>query len=126
MTSQEAARLKGKLTKVQNEKLKRIFEVIEKEFDVEYIPTHIWRVLKNLGYSGQIPVAVTMEKNTKYLKEWLEKNYPEYVKEANEKNATFLFHDESGVQSRPNLWKTWPRKVGGWESRRRTTGIVYQ
>ena len=41
------------------------------------------------------------------MKEWLEKNYPECVKEANEKNATILFRDESGVQSRPNVRRTW-------------------
>ena len=121
---------RSKLTKVQKEKLKkiidsgprsygydtdlwtlkRISEVIEKEFDVEYNTTHIWRVLKNIGYSAQIPVAVAMEKNTEYVKEWLEKNYPEYVKEADEKNATILFQDESGVQSRSNVRKTWSQK----------------
>ena len=66
--------------------------------------------MKNLGYSAQIPVAVAMEKNAEYVKEWLEKNYPEYVKEADEKNATILFQDESGVQSRSNVRKTWSQK----------------
>ncbi len=102
---------KSKLTKDQKEKLKkiidcdprsygydtdlwtlkRISEVISREFDVSYNTTHIWRVLKNLGYSAQIPVAVAMEKNSEYVKEWLEKNYPEYMKEAMEKSATILF-----------------------------------
>ena len=118
---------KSKLTKDQKEKLKRIIdggprsygydtdlwtlkrisEVISGEFDVSYNTTHIWRVLKNLGYSAQIPVAVAMEKNSEYVKEWLEKNYPEYMKEAMEKSATILFQDESGVQSRPNVRRTW-------------------
>ena len=39
----------------------------------------------------------------------MEKN-PEYVKEANEKNATILFQDESGVQSRPNVRRTWSKR----------------
>ena len=43
-------------------KPKRISEVISREFNVSYNTTHIWRVLKNLGYSGQIPVTVAMEK----------------------------------------------------------------
>ena len=42
--------------------LKRISEVISREFNVSYNTTHVWRVLKNLGYSAQIPVAVAMEK----------------------------------------------------------------
>lgn len=90
--------------------LKRISEVISKEFNVNYNTTHIWRVLKNLGYSAQIPVAVAMEQNNDYVGEWLEKNYPEYVKEAKEKNATILFQDESGVQSRPNVRRTWSKR----------------
>ena len=90
--------------------LKRISEVISKEFNVNYNTTHIWRVLKNLGYSAQIPVAVAMEKNNDYVGEWLEKDYSEYVKEARKKNATILFQDESGMQSRPNVRKTWSQR----------------
>ncbi len=87
--------------------LKRISEVISREFSVDYNTTHAWRVLKNLGYSAQVPVAVAMEKNPEYVKEWLEDEYPEYVKEAKEKNATVLYQDESVVQSRPNVRRTW-------------------
>ena len=90
--------------------LKRISEVISREYNIEYNTTHIWRVLKNMGYSSQIPVAVAMEKNPGYVNEWLYKNYPEYVEEAREKNATILFQDESGVQSRPNVRRTWSQR----------------
>ncbi len=51
-----------------------------------------------------------MERNPEYIKEWLKDNYPEYVKEAIEHNATILFQDESGMQSRPNVRKTWSPK----------------
>ena len=90
--------------------LKRISEVISKEFNVRYNTTHVWWVLKNLGYSAQMPAAVAIEKNPEYVKEWLEKIYPEYVKEAREKKATILFQDESGMQSRPNVRKTWSKR----------------
>ncbi|MGP6207078.1 winged helix-turn-helix domain-containing protein [Cuniculiplasma sp. SKW3] len=63
---------KSKLTRDQKEKLKRIIdsgprsygydtdlwtlkrisEVISREYNVDYNTTHIWRVLKNLGYSA--------------------------------------------------------------------------
>jgi len=81
--------------------LKRIADVIMKEFEVHYNQTYVWWILRELNYSAQIPAEVEMEKNSEYVSEWLEKNYPEYVKEAGEKNATILFQDESGVQSRP-------------------------
>ncbi|EQD55576.1 ISXoo2 transposase [mine drainage metagenome] len=90
--------------------LKRIADVIMKEFDVHYNPTYVWWILHELNYSSQMPVAVSIEKDPAYVKEWLEKNYPEYMKEAKENNATILFQDESGVQSRPNVRKTWSRR----------------
>lgn len=90
--------------------LKRIADVILKEFDVHYNSTYVWWILHELNYSAQMPVAVAIERNTEYVKVWLEKNYPEYVKEAKEKNATILFQDESGVQSRPNVRRTWSKK----------------
>ena len=90
--------------------LKRITEVIEKEFNVHYNTTYIWQILDTMGYSAQMSLLSAVEKNREYVKEWLENEYPEYVKEAREKNATILFQDESGMQSRPNVRKTWSRR----------------
>jgi transposase len=71
--------------------LKRIESVIEKEFNVHYSLSQVWYILRDPGYSAQIPVAVAMEKNPHYVKEWIEKDYPEHVKEAREHNAVILF-----------------------------------
>ena len=49
-------------------------------------------------------------KEPEYVREWLEYEYPEYVKDAREKNARILFQDESGIQSRPNVRKTWSQR----------------
>lgn len=87
--------------------LKRIASVIEKEFGVHYNTTYIWQLLRVLGYSAQIPIAVAMEKDDDYVKRWLSEEYPQYVKEAREHDATILFLDESGMQSRPNVRRTW-------------------
>ena len=86
--------------------LKRIAAVIEKEFGVHYNTTYIWQLLRVLGYSAQIPIAVAMEKDNDYVKKWLSEDYPLYVKEAREHGATILFLDESGMQSRPNVRRT--------------------
>ena len=37
-------------------------------------------------------------------------NTPGYLNEARERKATILFQDESGMQSRPNVRKTWSQK----------------
>ncbi len=87
--------------------LKRIAEIIEHEFHVHYNTTYIWQILDRMGYSAQMPLATAMEKNQDYVNEWLKNEYPEYVKEARNHNATILFQDESGMQSRPNVRRTW-------------------
>jgi transposase len=90
--------------------LKRIAVVIEKEFGIHYNTTYIWQLLRILGYSAQIPIAVAMEKDDEYVKRWLSEDYPQYVKEAREHDATILFLDEPGMQSRPNVRRTWSMK----------------
>ena len=53
---------------------------------------------------------MAMEKNQEYVKEWLKSQYPECLKEANDHEATILFQDESGMQSRPNVRRSWSLK----------------
>ena len=86
--------------------LKRIAEVIVKEFSVLYNTTYIWQILDTMGYSSQIPMARAVEKYQEFFKEWLGKEYPQCVKEAHDQNATILFQDESGMQSSPNRRRT--------------------
>ena len=87
--------------------LKRVAEVIKKEFGVEYNVTHIWRVLRSLGFSSQVPQLVAKEKDDVFVKEWVGKEWPKIRAFARRKGAAVLFLDESCVQSRPNVRKTW-------------------
>lgn len=87
--------------------LKRIAEVIQNEFGVEYNTTYVWQILRAMNYSAQMPLATAMEKNPEYVESWLRDQYPEYLKEAQERKALILFLDESGMQSRPNVRRTW-------------------
>ncbi|MDH2905131.1 MAG: IS630 family transposase [Methanomassiliicoccales archaeon] len=87
--------------------LKRVAEVIRQEFGVEYNVTHVWRVLRDMGFSSQVPQLVAKEKNDVFVSEWLKKEWPKIRAFARRKNATILFLDESCVQSRPNVRRTW-------------------
>ena len=44
------------------------------------------------------------------MKEWLQKEYPQYVKESHDHNATIPFQGESGMQSSPNRRRKWSPK----------------
>jgi transposase len=87
--------------------LKRVAKVIEQEFGVKYNTTHVWRVLKSLGFSAQIPLLKAMERNEKAIHDWISINWPQIVETAQKENAVIFFYDESCVQSQPNVRKTW-------------------
>lgn len=87
--------------------LKRVAEVIEKEFGVEYNVTHIWRVLRSLGLTAQVPLLRAMERDDDYIRWWVENEWPEILELAENEDATVLFMDESSVQSQPNVKRTW-------------------
>jgi transposase len=87
--------------------LKRVAEVVEKEFGVEYNITHVWRVLRSLGLTAQVPLLRAMERDDDYIRWWVENEWPEILDLAEKENATLLFMDESSVQSQPNVKRTW-------------------
>jgi transposase len=90
--------------------LKRTAEVIEKEFHVRYNVTHVWRVLRSLGLTAQVPLFRAMERDDDYIRWWVENKWPEILALAREEDATILFMDESSVQSQPNVKRTWARR----------------
>jgi len=87
--------------------LKRVAEVIKQEFGVRYNVTHIWRVLRDMGFSAQVPLKRAMERNEEYIQEWIKNEWPKIVAEARRIGATIFFIDESGIQTSPNVRRTW-------------------
>jgi transposase len=87
--------------------LKRVAEVIEKEFGAGYTESGVWHVLRDLGMSAQVPVPRALERDEEYIRHWKEVKWPKIQKEARRKDATILFLDESFVQSERNVRRTW-------------------
>jgi transposase len=87
--------------------LKRVVEVIKQEFGIEYSISNAWNVLRALGFSPQVPTVRAMERDEKWIREWVENEWPKIVLYARKTNATLLFLDESCVQSQPNVHRTW-------------------
>jgi transposase len=90
--------------------LKRVAEVIEKEFHVNYNVTHVWRVLRSLGFTAQVPLLRAMERDEAYIRWWVEVKWPQILELARAEDALILFMDESSVQSQPNVKRTWALK----------------
>ena len=87
--------------------LKRVSEVILKEFNVKYNTTHVWRVLRSLGFSAQVPLLKAMERDEKFIQNWISTEWPQIVESAQKEDAVIFFYDESCVQSQPNVRRTW-------------------
>ena len=90
--------------------LKRVAEVIRKEFGVRYTLPGVWRVLRGLGLSAQVPRTRALERNEEYIRQWLAETWPQILRQAMDTNSTLVFIDESGIQTTPNVRRSWAPK----------------
>ncbi len=59
---------------------RRIAQVIQKRFGIEYHPNHIWHLLRGLGWSCQKPEKKAREQNQKEVKHWKRYQWPHIKK----------------------------------------------
>jgi transposase len=90
--------------------LKRVAEVIRKEYGVEYTLSGVWRVLRALGLSAQVPLTIALERDERYIRHWVKVQWPAIAERASRKGATVVFVDESGIQTTPNVRRSWAEK----------------
>jgi len=60
--------------------LKRIAQVIRREFGVKFHVGHVWRVLGQLGWSCQRPERKARERNEEGIKRWVRYRWPRIKK----------------------------------------------
>jgi transposase len=58
----------------------RVAHVIEQECGVRYTTTHVWRLLKQLGWSCQRPVGRALERDEEAIRRWKKRRWPELKK----------------------------------------------
>jgi len=90
--------------------LKRVAQVIKREFNVTYNVTYVWCVLRDLGFSAQVPLKQALERDEDCIKEWVEERWPKILKDAEKGGSELLFVDESGLSNEPNVARTWAPK----------------
>ena len=54
----------------------RVAHLIDHEFGVEYHPGHVWKILDDLGWSGQRPVGRARERNEEAIRRWRRVEWP--------------------------------------------------
>jgi transposase len=63
----------------------RVAALIEQECGVRYTTTHVWRLLKQLGWSCQVPVGRALERNEPAIRRWKKRRWPILKKTLNGK-----------------------------------------
>jgi transposase len=58
----------------------RVAHLIEQECGVRYHPGHVWRILRQLGWSCQRPVGRALERDEEKIRRWKQKRWPELKK----------------------------------------------
>jgi transposase len=63
----------------------RVADLIERDFDVDYHPGHVWRLLRQLNWSVQQPVGRALERNETSIDDWKRKGWLEIKKKLKKK-----------------------------------------
>lgn len=58
----------------------RVADLIEQECGVRYNTAHVWRILRDLGWSCQRPTGKALERDEKAIRRWKRVRWPELKK----------------------------------------------
>ena len=64
----------------------RVAHVIERRFGVRYHPSHVWKLLRKLGWSCQKPEQRARERNEEAIRHWRKCDWPRIKKEPRAKS----------------------------------------
>ena len=56
--------------------LARVADVVEQVTGVKYHPGHVWRVLRQMGWSRQRPARRAMERDDEAIEQWVNDRWP--------------------------------------------------
>jgi transposase len=85
----------------------RVAHVIEWEFGVGYHKDHVSRLLKELGWTPQIPITRAIQRNEETIARWRTEVWPELRRRAARERRTLVFSDESGIYLLPGVVRTY-------------------
>jgi transposase len=90
--------------------LRRVAQVIQREFEVQYHPGRVWYLLRGMGWSPQKPQRRARERDEEAIRTWRTQKWEEVKKKSRENGWPILFIDESGYRLQPLVRRTWAPK----------------
>lgn len=88
----------------------KIATLIKSRFQVTYHPSHVGQMMRDLGYSQQLPAKKPKERDPQKIERWRDEQWPTIVRRAVETAADVVFVDESGFLMNPLRKKVWARR----------------
>src|SRR5439155_9740178 len=85
----------------------RVAKVIEWEFGVAYHKDHVSRLLKELGWTPQIPLRRAIQRDEAAIERWRIEVWPRLRRQPSEQRRTLVFIDESGFYLLPGVVRTY-------------------
>ena len=78
---------------------KAVLALVKREFNIDLALTTIGYYLRSWGYSPQKPKKKAYEQNPKAVQKWLDEEYPQIKKKAQQTGALIHWGDETGVRN---------------------------
>jgi transposase len=63
----------------------RVADLIEHECDIRYHPGHVWKILRQMGWSCQRPKGRALERDEAVIRRWKKQRWPELKKKPKKK-----------------------------------------
>src|ERR1700716_1949220 len=100
----------------------RVAKVIQEEFGVSYHPGHVSRLLKELHWTPQMPIAQAIQRDEQEIEQWRVEVWPRLKEEARHERRALVFVDESGFYLLPGKVRTYapeghPPVLHQWQTR---------
>src|SRR3954454_11483286 len=100
----------------------RVAGVIREEFDVSYSNSQVSRLLKQLGWTPQVPITRAIQRDEEAIARWRTESWPKLKRQARRERRELVLVDESGFYLLPGVVKTYaPRArtpvLDEWQTR---------
>jgi transposase len=100
----------------------RVAQILKEEFGVSYSKSHVSRLLKELGWTPQVPITRAIQRDEEAIIGWREESWPVLRERARRQHRSLVFVDESGFYLLPGVVKTYaPRGetpiIDEWQTR---------
>ncbi len=88
----------------------RIAKVLRREFGVSYHKDHVSRMLRDLGWTPQLPITRAIQRDEEAIERWRLDVWPDLLRRARRERRKLVFTDESGFYLLPAVVRTYGPK----------------